>query len=106
MGQENREGNTEDLRMLQASMQEMIYDSMFPPMLYVAAKLGIADLLADGPQHIDALAAATGTQASALSRVLRTLASRGVFTQDEGQLFALTPRAALLRTNVPGSLRS
>lgn len=104
MGQENREGTTDD--MLHVSMQEMISGGMFPPMLYVAAKLGIADLLADGPQHIDALAAATGTQASALSRVLRALASRGVFTQDAEQRVALTPLAALLRTNVPGSLRA
>jgi hypothetical protein len=79
---------------------------MFPPMLYVVAKLGIADLLADGPQPIDALAAATGTQASALSRVLRALASRGVFTQDAEQRVALTPLAALLRSSVPGSLRA
>ena len=55
-------------------MQEMIY-GLFPQMLYVAAKLGIADLLTDGPQHIDELAAATGTQAAALFRVLRALAS-------------------------------
>ena len=92
--------------MLHASMWEMIYGGMFPPMLYVAAKLGIADLLADGPQPIDALAAATGTQASALARVLRGLASRGVFTQDAEHRVALTPRAALLRSNVPGSLRA
>jgi predicted O-methyltransferase YrrM len=84
----------------------MIAGGMFPPLLYVAATLGIADLLADGPQPIDALAAATGTQASALSRVLRALASRGVFTQDAEQRVALTPLAALLHTNVPGSLRA
>jgi hypothetical protein len=104
MVQENREGTTDDMR--HASMHEMIYGCMVPPMLYVAAQLGIADLLADGPQHIDALTAARGTQASSLSRVLCALASRGVFTQDEGQRFALTPLAALLRTNIPGSLRA
>jgi hypothetical protein len=104
MGQENREGTTDDR--LHASMQELIAGGMFPPLLYVAAKLGIADLLADGPQPIDALAAATGTQASALFRVLRALASRGVFTHDAEQRVALTPLAALLRSNVPGSLRA
>ena len=104
MVQDNRAGTTGDT--LHASMQELIYGFVFPPMLYVAAKLGIADLLADGPQPIDALAAATGTHASSLYRVLRALASRGVFTQDAGQRFALTPQAASLRTNVPGSLRS
>jgi O-methyltransferase domain/Dimerisation domain len=104
MGQDSQ-GETAD-ETTRAAMQQMIHGFVFPPMLYVAAKLGIADLLADGPQPIDALAAATGTHASSLYRVLRALASRGVFTQDEGQCFALTPQAALLRTNVPGSLRS
>jgi hypothetical protein len=75
-------------------------------MLYVAAKLGIADLLADGSKPIEELAAVTGTQAPALSRVLRALVSVGVFTQDAQHRFALTPRAALLRTDVPGSLWS
>src|SRR5215831_3712473 len=89
-----------------AALQQMIYGFAFSQMLYVAAQLGIADLLAHGPKPIEELAAATGTQAPALSRVLRALVSVGVFTQDTQHRFALTPHAALLRTNVPGSLRS
>ena len=74
--------------------------------LYVAAKLGIADLLADGPRHQAELAAATHTHAPSLNRVLRLLASVGVFAeQDDGQ-FALTPLAELLRAGVPGSMRA
>jgi hypothetical protein len=49
--------------------------------LYVAAKLGVADLLADGPRPVEALASATQTDAPSLRRVLRALASVGVFTQ-------------------------
>ena len=51
--------------------------------LHVAAKLGIADHLADGPQSHDALATATGTHAPSLRRVLRLLASAGVLAERE-----------------------
>ena len=49
--------------------------------IYVAAKLGLADLLADGPAGCEELAAATNSHAPALNRVLRALASVGVFTE-------------------------
>ena len=48
--------------------------------IYVAAKLGIADLLKDGPQSCVALAAATGADAASLFRLMRALASLGVFS--------------------------
>ena len=48
--------------------------------LHLAAKLGIADLLADGPRDAESLAAAVGGHAPALRRVLRLLASVGVLT--------------------------
>ena len=73
--------------------------------VYVAAKLGIADLLADGPQSCEDLARATGAHAPSLYRVLRALASIGIFSEDPGQTFAITPVGATLRTDVPGSLR-
>ena len=104
MGQDKRAATADETP--PATMQQMIYGFAFSQMLYVAAKLGLADLLAESPKPIEALAAATGTQAPALFRVLRVLVSVGVFTQDAQQRFALTPRAAWLRTNVPGSLRS
>jgi hypothetical protein len=72
--------------------------------LYVAAKLGIADLLADGPVDCEDLAAATNTHAPSLQRVLRALASAGVFTEVSPGSFALTPLAELLRTETPGSM--
>jgi hypothetical protein len=74
--------------------------------LYVAAKLDIADLLAEGPKGSEELAKATGTHAPSLYRVLRALASVGVFAQEEQGRFALTPLGATLRTDVPGSLRA
>jgi SAM-dependent methyltransferase len=74
--------------------------------VYAVAKLGIADLLRDGPQGSDVLAQATGTDARALYRVLRTLASVGVFIEDGAARFALTPMGACLQTGVPASLRA
>ncbi|MDQ6833229.1 MAG: acetylserotonin O-methyltransferase [Chloroflexota bacterium] len=73
--------------------------------IYVVAKLGIADLLADGPQGSDALARATGTNESALYRVLRFLVGIGLFEEVAPRHFALTGLGAGLRTDVPGSLR-
>ncbi|MFV8126948.1 methyltransferase [Streptomyces syringium] len=63
----------------------------------------IADHLADGPLHPGELARRTGTSGTHLGRVLRFLASRGVFREDHGGAFHLTPAAAQLRTGVPGS---
>src|SRR5689334_16564063 len=74
--------------------------------LYVAARLGIADRLADGPRRSDELARATGAHAGALRRLLRALASFGVFAEDADGRFALTETGALLRDDVPGSLRA
>src|SRR2546428_12926102 len=70
----------------------------FSRALYLAAKLGIADLLKDGPRHAGQLAEATRTHAPSLNRVLRLLASVGVFSEQEDGSFALTPPGELLRT--------
>lgn len=74
--------------------------------VYIAAKLGIADRLADQPQTAAELADATGTHAPALYRVLRALASVGLFSEDPTGRFTLTPVGATLRSGVPGSLRA
>ena len=73
--------------------------------LAVVAKLGVADLLVDGPREVVDLAAATQTNATALWRVLRALASIGVFTEIRSGMIALTPLAALLRSGTPDSMR-
>lgn len=69
--------------------------------LYVAAKLGVADFLADRAQSVEDLATATQTDAHSLQRILRALASVGVFTEASPGVFALTPLAALLRSGIP-----
>jgi hypothetical protein len=74
--------------------------------LYVAAELGIADLLAQGPRHYENLAKATDTHAASLNRVLRLLASVGVFTEEDDGRFALTTLGQYLKSGVPGSMRA
>ncbi len=74
--------------------------------IYVAAKLGIADLLKDGPQSCVALAAATGSDTPSLFRLMRALASVGIFSQLGGDRFALSRLAESLQTEVHGSLRA
>jgi SAM-dependent methyltransferase len=74
--------------------------------LDLAARLGVADLLASGPLPASELAAKTDTDAGALRRVLRLLASVGVFSEGERGDFALTPLGELLRSDVPGSARA
>ena len=74
--------------------------------IYVAAKLGIADLLRDGPQSCVALATAAGADAASLFRLMRALSSLGIFSQLGGDCFALSRRAESLQTGVHGSLRA
>jgi hypothetical protein len=73
--------------------------------IHVAAKLGIADLLVNGAKSIPALAEATQTDPQSLYRLLRSLASMGIFAETETGDFELTPRGATLQSGVSGSLR-
>src|SRR5687767_1320046 len=88
------------------TLLQMMTGSWVAQALYVAAKLGLADLLAVGPVHADELAARTHTDAPSLYRLLRALASVGVFTEATPGAFALTPLAALLRSGTPDSMRA
>jgi O-methyltransferase domain/Dimerisation domain len=69
--------------------------------IHVAATLGIADLLKDGPRDSDDLAAATNTHPRTLYRLLRALASVGVFHEESNRRFALTPLGDCLRSDAP-----
>jgi ubiquinone/menaquinone biosynthesis C-methylase UbiE len=73
--------------------------------LWVAAKLGIADLLQSGPKTADELAQATDTHAPSLYRILRALTSAGIFQKESDGRFALKPLSETLVTNAPGSVR-
>ena len=89
----------------EAQLTQILLGSLASQTLYVAAKLGIADLLVDGPKPVSELAKATATDAPSLYRVLRALASLGIFAEQDGRTFAMTPTAELLRSDAPNSLR-
>jgi hypothetical protein len=72
--------------------------------LAAAAELGVADLLRDGARSVDELAAATGTASPALYRLLRALASIGVFAEDDRRRFTLTAMGEYLRRDHPLSV--
>ena len=74
--------------------------------VFVAAKLGVADHLRDGPLSAEDLASACGAHPGALGRVLRALSSIGVFETRVDGRFALNRLASPLRSDVPGSLRA
>jgi len=89
----------------QEAMFQIILNFWMSRGVYIIAKLGIPDLLKDGPKTTNELAAATTTHAPSLYRVLRALASVGVLkTADDGK-FELTPMSEMLVTDAPGSLR-
>ncbi|MDG6106625.1 hydroxyneurosporene methyltransferase [Dactylosporangium aurantiacum] len=106
------DGARTDLRRLQqrlsspsAMLLELIHGSVITQSLYVAAQLGVADALRDGPLSAPELAARVQCDADALRRVLRLLASNEVFIEYPDGSFGLTPMAQALRSDVPDSMR-
>ena len=93
-------------RMFPASvvLYELFQHFYLLPPLYVAAELDLATLMAKGPKKLDDLARQTGTNADALYRVLRALASYGIFKETSGKVFRLTPLTKPLLTG-KGSIR-
>lgn len=75
-------------------------------LVYVAAQMNLADRLAEAPRTAAEVAQSTGSDALSLYRVMRTLAGLGLFTEDSGHRFSLTPLGEALRTSTPGSVRS
>jgi hypothetical protein len=84
----------------------MAFGFVTSQVLSVAAELGIADHLAQGPLTAHDLASKTGMHPDALARLLRTLAVFGVLQCEGENRFLLTPSGHFLRTDVPGSLRA
>jgi hypothetical protein len=74
--------------------------------LTVAAELGVADALADGPKSVAQIAKATGGHEDGLYRILRALAALGVFSERPNRHFANNPTSETLRTGVEGSTRA
>lgn len=89
------------------ALLEVVQGAWLAYAVHVAIKLGIADLLRDGPKSVCELAQATGTHEASLYRLLRALASRGIFTEkkdEQGPSFAQSTLSAALRSDLPDSI--
>jgi len=87
----------------QIQLYQMAIGHYLSHALNLAATLGVADQLKDGPRPVAELAQATATHGPSLHRVLRLLASAGVLTEQEDGTFGLTPIGECLRTDTPES---
>ena len=85
---------------------QMITGGVVAQSISVAAELGIADLLSNEPRTTAQLASAMGVDSEKLYRLLRFLASLGIFQLGEDGAWRLTPLADVLRSDVPGSVRA
>ncbi|QDQ15879.1 methyltransferase [Streptomyces spectabilis] len=88
-----------------AALVDAALGFVFPAALRAAALARVADHLTEGPRAPAELAADTGTDPAALTRVLRLLATRGLFGEDEQGRFRLEAAGQALRSDVPGSVR-
>ena len=89
-----------------AQLVQMAMAHWVSRIVHLAAKLGLADYLADGPKSAEELAAPTATLAPSLYRLMRTLSSLGILTESETRRFGLTPLGEALRSGAPGSARA
>ncbi|HBB35073.1 MAG TPA: methyltransferase [Cyanobacteria bacterium UBA8803] len=103
--QPNNPNTTSEISLPQTLLQ-LICGKWVSQAIYVAAKLGIADLLKEGAKSSEELANSTGVDSQSLYRVLRALASMGIFAEGENRQFELTPLAEYLQTDRPSSLRA
>lgn len=85
---------------------QMLVGAWITQAIYVAAELGIADLLAGGPRTPEELAERAGAHGNSLYRVLRALASVGIFAENDEGRFSLTPLAEYLRSDSPDLQRA
>ncbi|MCW2877866.1 MAG: putative O-methyltransferase [Sphaerisporangium sp.] len=73
--------------------------------MFAVTELDVVEHLAEGALDVGELARRTGADQDSLHRFLRVLTAEGLFTEDPSGTFALTPLGALLRRDIPGSLR-
>jgi hypothetical protein len=88
-----------------AALLQLLVGRWISQGISTAAELGLADVLAGGALAPDAIAARIDAHAPTLRRLLRALASVGIFVEDADGRFANTPLSEMLRSDVAGSLR-
>lgn len=84
-------------------MSKMITGAWISQLVYVTAKLKLADLIAEEPKTVEEIAGLTDTQPDMMSRFLRAAASVGVFAENGEHQFESTPLSETLRSDVPNS---
>ena len=89
-----------------AQMMQLITGFWTSCCIYSAAKLDIADQLAHRPQSVEQLAESTHSHAPSLNRVMRALASAGIFSRNEEGHFCNNGLSETLRSDVPGSMKA
>jgi O-methyltransferase domain/Dimerisation domain len=87
-------------------LSRMVASLWVPRVVYAAAALGIADVLADGAKRSPDVAGAVGAHPGALRRLLRAMVVLELCTEADDDTFALTPLGACLRAGTRDSVRS
>jgi hypothetical protein len=88
----------------QAVLSQLINSYWVTGTICAAARLGVAAALGDGPRPVEQLATELGVHAESLHRLMRALASVGIFSEGAGRTFSHTPLSLALRPGVPGSM--
>jgi hypothetical protein len=86
-------------------LRNLFFESVIFQCVYAAANAGIAEILSSEPKSSDDIAVATGNNPDAVYRLMRALASIGIFRETSERMFVLTPKAELLKESHPTSLR-
>ena len=89
----------------QRVMSQLLFGKQLTASLSALARLGVADHMGETPISAEELAGKVGAHAPSLYRVMRMLASVGVFTEEPQGKFALTPLGETLKSDAPGSMR-
>src|SRR5215207_9134324 len=82
-----------------AALSQMVYGAQTAQVIYVVAKLGIADLFREQPKDVMEIATATGVSAVVLQRIFNFLVSRGLLGDLGDGRFELTDMGRLLQSD-------
>jgi len=96
---------TQDSISVAESLLHVITGFTRSQVVHVAAQLGLADLLADGPRSVEEMAVATGAHGPSLARLVRSLAALGLVAEADSGRIELTALGAPLRSATAGSVR-
>jgi O-methyltransferase domain len=84
---------------------QLLFGKQMTYCLSGVARFGVADHMNATAMAVEEIAGKTGVHAPSLYRVMRMLASMGVFKEERGKRFALTPAGELLKSDAPGTMR-